>query len=136
MIDGPAVSAYNSVAFSMTGATSTKILFQTEEFDTNNNFSNSTFTPTVAGYYQVNATFNCGSQSRGYASIYKNGSEYKRGTQYSAGSAIILGASVSALVYLNGTTDFVEIYGFVQSTVNTNASSTLTWVQINLVRGA
>jgi hypothetical protein len=59
MVSGnmPAFSAYQSSGQTLSSATATKLNFQTEEFDTNNNFDSTTnmrFTPTVAGYYQVN----------------------------------------------------------------------------------
>jgi len=57
---GPAFSAYQSSGQTISStSTWTKINFQTEEFDTNNNFDSTTnyrFTPQIAGYYQVNAT--------------------------------------------------------------------------------
>lgn len=56
---GPAFSAYQSTQ--QTGISVgvfTKVNLQTEEFDTNSCFdtSTSTFTPNVAGYYQVSGT--------------------------------------------------------------------------------
>ena len=106
----PTFSAYQSS--SQTGIVNgvfTKILFQTEEWDTNNNFASSTFTPTVAGYYQVNAGV---AWSAGYStailSIYKNGSAYKDGTSLPTAT---FRSTVNAIVYCNGSTDYVEIYG-------------------------
>jgi hypothetical protein len=57
-ISGPAFSAYSSGVVSLPASTFTKIPIDTEEFDTANCFNTSTyrFTPTVAGYYQVNAS--------------------------------------------------------------------------------
>src|SRR5210317_1629772 len=53
---GPAFSAYQSSAQTIAGYTFVKMNLQTEEFDTDSCFdtSLSRFTPTVAGYYQVN----------------------------------------------------------------------------------
>ena len=55
----PAFSVYlSSNQTGVTNSTSTKIQFNTKVFDTNSNFDSSTnyrFTPTVAGYYQLNA---------------------------------------------------------------------------------
>ena len=107
----PAFSAYQSTGQTAIAiATFTKIVFQTKEFDTNNNFDNTTnyrFTPTVAGYYQVNG----GVYMAGFllASIYKNGTEYKRGSQ-AAGSTSLASGYVSSIVYLNGSTDYIEIW--------------------------
>jgi hypothetical protein len=62
MVSGnmPAFSAYPNSQQTLSATTYTKILFQTEEFDTNNNYASSTFTPTVAGYYQVSTAINWG----------------------------------------------------------------------------
>ena len=108
----PAFAAYANASISMAHNTATKILFQTEEFDTNNNFASSTFTPTVAGYYQINAAIAFGGWTSTYTftMIYKNGSEYKRGSS-TANTASGLNGIVSSIVYLNGSTDYVEIYG-------------------------
>jgi hypothetical protein len=108
----PAFSAYANASISMANNTATKILFQTEEFDTNSNFASSTFTPTVAGYYQINAAISFGGWVSTYTFtiIYKNGSEYKRGSS-TANNLSGLNGIVSSIVYLNGSTDYVEIYG-------------------------
>jgi hypothetical protein len=53
----------------ITSNTFTKVQINTEEFDTNSNFDSTTnyrFTPTVAGYYQVNGSVN------NYSSTYAN----------------------------------------------------------------
>ena len=55
--DAPAFWAWQSVQQTgVTASTWTKITFTSEIFDTNNNYDSSRFTPTVAGYYQINAT--------------------------------------------------------------------------------
>ena len=114
MVSGnmPAFSAYRSgTNQSLVTATFTKVQLNTEEFDTNNNFDSTTnyrFTPTIAGYYQISGSVGLnGTNTRLLASIYKNGTEYLRGTD---GSVNITQAIVSALVYFNGSTDYVELY--------------------------
>jgi hypothetical protein len=106
----PAFSAWQSS--SQTGIVNgvfTKILFQTEEWDTNNNFASSTFTPTVAGYYQINAAVAwMAGYSTGILSIYKNGSAYRDGVSLPTAT---FRSTVNAIVYCNGSTDYVEIYG-------------------------
>jgi len=117
----PTFSAYGN-AQSMPNATWTKINFETEEFDTNSNFASSRFTPTVAGYYQVNAGiyfgFTTGSAT---ISVYKNGSEYKRG---SANAGVTGGTMpiATSLVSCNGTTDYLEIYLY-QNTGSSQSSN-------------
>ena len=75
MVSGnmPAFSAYLSAGQSINSSEYTKVLFNTELFDTNNNFASSRFTPTVAGYYQVNLmTVGQTVTSAVFSAIYKN----------------------------------------------------------------
>jgi len=51
----PTFFAYKSTNQNATAGTDTKVTFDTEVFDTNNNFASNRFTPTVAGYYQLNS---------------------------------------------------------------------------------
>lgn len=108
---GPAFSAYTNSSQTATGGVATKVLFQVEEYDTNNNFASSRFTATIAGYYQFSTALECGAGAQNYAAVtfWRNGSEYARGTNYPASASagpVLIG---SALIYLN-TTDFVEVY--------------------------
>lgn len=144
---GPAFSAYLGSNQTVSNATFTKLQANTKEFDTNSNYDASTnyrFTPTVAGYYQVNG----GVQFGGYTnytemliSIYKNGSEFKRGGYIgiSTGSTYGQHVNVSALIYMNGSTDYIELYGYINGSIGTpTASSTppLTYFQASMVRSA
>ena len=141
MVSGnmPAFSAYANTNQTVSDATATKITFGTEEFDTNSNFASSRFTPTVAGYYQVNATVNCTQTSivDFVVWIYKNGSQYKRGFGF-GGSASKFIAPISALVYLNGSTDYVEVYVYSDGTgsATINGSSQDTWFVVFFVWAA
>lgn len=138
--NGPAFSAYAGAATSLSTSTETKVLFDTEEYDTNNNFASSRFTPTVAGYYQINAAvrINALSGNTAYTTIYKNGSAYKVGTLSllpGSGAPIY---TISSLVYCNGSTDYIEIYAFQNSGVsqNTGIGYSITWVNGAMVRAA
>lgn len=113
-VNGPAFSAYpTSASQTPTANTFTKVTLGSELFDTNGNFANSTFTPTVAGYYQINGTVGMGNVvSRLLVSLYKNGAEYIRGSDIYSASA---SASICATVYMNGSTDYLDLY-----TYNTN----------------
>lgn len=130
---GPAFSAYQSSAQTLSSNTSTKILFQTEEFDTNNNFSSSTFTPTVAGYYQFTGGISIATVQTPISIIfYKNGSQFKYVAQIgTSGSGF-----GSALIYLNGATDYVELYGVVTTGQALLALSSFTYFQASMVRSA
>jgi hypothetical protein len=143
---GPAFSAYaNNSTQTITSGSQQKVLFQVEEFDTNNNYASSTFTPTVAGYYQLNAEVRLdGASGTGEMMIviWKNGSEYKRGTNQSGTqiAANFWAMQVSSLVYANGSTDYFEIYVQQVSgssiTVTAVNSANITWFNGSMVRGA
>jgi len=122
MVSGnmPAFSAYySSGTTSISNSTWTKVNLATEEFDTNNNFASNRFTPTIAGYYQINgAVYMSGGAALTQASvsIYKNGTAYK--TSAASGSLSALPFSsptvcVSSIVYFNGSTDYVELYCYI-----------------------
>ena len=110
---------------------------QSEEFDTNNNFASDRFTPTVSGYYQINGGLSITGTSmiRAVTAIYKNGAEYKRGVDI---SDAINSLTVSSIVYFNGTSDYVELYGYITATSPTFASvgSSSTWFNGAMVRSA
>jgi len=117
MVSGnmPAFSAYRATSDqSVTSGVQTKVQFNAELFDTANCFDSTTnyrFTPNVAGYYQISCslTANGSSITQAALSIFKNGSENKR-LQYAPNNSAISG---STLIYLNGTTDYIEFYGTV-----------------------
>jgi hypothetical protein len=134
---GPSFSAYKSSTQTPTSATFTKVTFENEEWDTNSNFASSRFTPTVAGYYLINSTLNFGlNTGLCLASIYKNGSEHRRGLQISVGSAGNYVASVSSIVYLNGSTDYVEIYIYLGSATAIDSTQGRTYFDGAMVRTA
>jgi hypothetical protein len=116
VVAGPAFRAYVDTAQTIPGTgVQTKTTFGSETFDTNSNFANSTFTPTVEGYYQLNATVRIqGGSSTGECmiTIWKNGAEYARGVNQSGTEqgASFYSMQVSDIAYANGTTDYFEIY--------------------------
>ena len=126
---GPAFSANTNVATSVTNTTATKIIFNTEFFDTNGCFdtANYRFTPTVAGYYQVNANIQwLGGNATTVLfllGLYKNGIQYRELNVVTYMSTYARCAG-SSLVYMNGSTDYLEIYSFQSSggTVNIEGS--------------
>ena len=139
MVSGnmPAFSAYQSSAQTLSSSTTTKLQFQTEEFDTANAFDSTTnfrFTPQVAGYYQVNAAMTANSAfTSGRIWIYKNGASAKRGTYISVNGGEFI---VSALIYLNGSTDYIEAYGEMTIGQTLTNSADQTYFQAILVRTA
>jgi hypothetical protein len=139
---GPAFSAYQSTAQSITSSTFTKVQFQTEEFDTANAFDSTTnyrFTPQVAGYYQISSTISLNNALGNLLiDLYKNGSEFKRGSATSQVTGIGTYTSTSWLVFLNGSTDYLEIYAYQTSgsTISLSNGSFQTYFTGCLVRSA
>jgi len=139
--NGPAFFANGATSASLTAGTNTKVAaFSSEVFDTNSNFDTATsrFTPTVAGYYQISASVRSNtSLTVHHASVYKNGTAYAAGNLRSIASGVANNTStVSTLVYLDGATDYVEIYAFVNATATTDTTAAQTWFSGVLVRTA
>ena len=138
---GPAFFVYrNTNQTGMPNNTWTKVLLNTKIFDTNTNFdvvTNNRFTPTVAGYYQVNGNV----EMSGSGIIQAIAGVYKNGTLYCQGSFIYITApdtssAVSALVSLNGSTDYIELYAYCSGTtriINGNVGQTT--FSASMVRG-
>ena len=118
----PAFAAKASgVQSSVSDDTWTKISFQTEVFDTDSAYDNSTnyrFTPQTAGKYYVylNAGLLAGSTNKLFEAklaIYKNGSAYRlHVTKYNEDADIANEATpfVGAVIDFNGSSDYVEGY--------------------------
>lgn len=136
---GPAFSATPSTTQAVTTATYTKVNLGTENFDTNSNFASSRFTPTIAGYYQLNGSvYPVSTNSANYiwAFIYKNGATYASGSSAGAASTQDGISVVSTLVYLNGSTDYVELYCYVTGTSPVIQNTLATQFSGFLARGA
>lgn len=107
---GPTFRAHATAGTALTGGTAGKINFAVTDFDNTSGYSSSRFTPKVAGYYTVT-----GSVTHAYAAtifaalLYKNGVAVAQGvyTGLSAGNG---SSTVVDTVYLNGSTDYVEIW--------------------------
>lgn len=139
-VAAPAVKAEAAGTQTISLATATKVTLSdtqnSECFDTNNCFASSTFTPTVAGYYQINASvqITLGTSITSLSVfIYKNGSQLA--SNANDGSSSTSGyANVSEIAYMNGTTDYIDIYG------RATGSGSVTIVQGSisaaLIRGA
>jgi len=139
----PAFSAYATSGTSCATATYTKIAFQVKEFDTANAFDNTTnyrFQPLVAGYYQVNLALVWGTSGTGFgiSTIFKNGSEFKRGSANTFVAANNISSIASAIIYLNGSTDYIEGYAYqaTGSTLSTYSGLNYDYFQAAMVRSA
>jgi hypothetical protein len=148
--DGPAFSATLSAAQTVTTATVTKIQLDTETFDTASCYNNTgstvggipayAFLPNVAGYYQVNVIVGgtAGTlMALGGGFIYKNGSAYSR-TLAAAFNSTSVESSTSNIIYLNGTTDYLEFFAQINGTGTVQVASTQlrTSASAALIRGA
>ena len=115
---GPTFRAFrDATAQSLTISTSTKVAFNGETWDTDSCYDPTTnfrFTANKAGYYQFNTNVGItttGTVGRTFLRFYKNGSEFTRVWDGPTPQAYeIMGGS--CLIYLNGTTDYVEVYAF------------------------
>jgi hypothetical protein len=124
---------------SLSSATVTKLQFNTETFDTNSNFDSTTnyrFTPTVAGYYQINLSQEfsntTGTQT---VQIVKNGSRIASGGSPNTATNGTFMSVCSVLCFLNGSTDYVEAYGYL-SAGGTAFAGTSSQFSGSLVRAA
>jgi len=115
----PAFEAYLSSTQSISDNTTTKVNIDTENFDTNNNFASNRFTPTVAGKYFIygSTVGHAGAVSDLVSSqvmIFKNGSYYAGGEEnYNTNLIQRSYNTVSSIIDMNGSSDYVELYGYV-----------------------
>ena len=106
----------NSDVQTLSNNTWTKVTFDTELFDTNNNFASSRFTPTVAGQYFFCAHIHHYNNASG-ATSYRNTAFYKNGsihtnTLMSENSTYgyTFKVPAMAIIEMNGSGDYVEVY--------------------------
>lgn len=138
-IKPPLFSAYQSTAQSFTADGSVKVLFQTEVIDTDNTYDPtlSRFTPNIAGWYQVNSMVRGGgSATRIMMYIRKNGTDsvaldYKFVPSASFSSSSLI---CSTIVYMNGTTDYLEVIANPNTTMTSTAGEGSTFFNGVLVR--
>lgn len=120
---GPAFSVYRATSNqNVTSATLTKVQLNAEEYDLGSCFDSTTnyrFTPNVPGYYQFSWCVRCDSATSSIvdaaAILYKNGAAIKT-PEYVGPAVASIGVAASALVYMNGTTDYAEIYTYITGT--------------------
>lgn len=129
-IDGVLVRVRQIVAQSIPTGTTTAVLMDTEDFDPfslHSTASNtSRITPNLAGYWEFNGAVFLGATTAGAvdAAIFKNTTtQIPSGSRYGF-NAQAQGMPALAKVYMNGTTDFVDIQVTHASAgaVNTNVS--------------
>jgi hypothetical protein len=140
----PAFKAYISTGQSIPDSTKTKVTFQTEMYDTDNAYDNSTnyrFTPQEAGkyFFAVRIRFESSSTSNAQYWIAKNGD-----TSVNTLPTVIYGNDydmayhvefLSGALELNGSSDYVEVYVYQPSggAVNISASFTSSFEGYKLI---
>ena len=126
MVNGPAFFVRKSANQTITSGVETKIVFDTETFDTASCFNNTgstvggipsySFLPNVAGYYQLNLTLmpeGSTALTRYIIIVQKNGTL----VEILEDGATINRTTGSYLVYLNGSTDYVSFSCYIFATV-------------------
>lgn len=127
-----AFSAYASSSQSINN-TWAKLQCNVEEFDTDGRYSTGSyrFNPSVAGLYLFVVAMQTNAPLQNFATaVYKNGAITR---QHSYG-AYLYGPAGASMVWLNGTTDYVEPYGYCSAAMTTTAGASNTYFQGCLLR--
>jgi hypothetical protein len=115
----PAFEAYSTADQTISDDVYTKVQFDTERFDTDNCYDNTTnyrFTPTVAGKYFIYAFARLASTSstgveQADIGIYKNGSQVlNSGNNFDANDIKQHTAVINGVITFNGSSDYLEIF--------------------------
>lgn len=142
MVNGPSFSASVTGTTTISSGVFTKMIFNSENWDTANCFDSVTnyrFTPNVAGYYLVTGSLDAGTstnQNRALPVIYRNGSAYRAGVNLSTANGGSFNSVVSSIVYFNGSTDYVELFAYVLATTAQYTNSSGTWFDAAMIRSA
>jgi hypothetical protein len=115
LTEGPVFRAKRTSNQSVTSNVSTKVQLPTEDFDVGGFFDSATnyrFQPTTAGYYQIN----CAVYVTGTSITTVITSLQKNGVEIAGAFMTVPGAgdhklAVSDVVQLNGSTDYIELWG-------------------------
>lgn len=123
------VGVYLGSAQTASSSIDQKVLLDTAAFDTNNlwDATNKRIVPKKEGYYQVNASIHLNAPSWLHPNIRKNGSIYAgigidANTQSRAGGG--------ALVYCNGSTDYLELWSYIGGAVGVTTGSSNTYMHV------
>jgi hypothetical protein len=131
---GPAFRAFRSTSVqSIASTTNVKVQLNAETFDTDGCFDSTTnyrFTPTTAGYYLITANIGLinGGSGYGTAFIYKNGSRVSAG-RVQIWIADAKNPQCTDIIYLNGSSDYIELYTLNNSaTAEVGSGTDETWL--------
>jgi len=135
--NGPAFSAYQSSAQSLSSGTLTKLTFTTEDFDTANCFASSRFTPNVAGYYLITGGVRSDSSiSALHIYLTRNNTFSFAAGSFTNTTLSAFMSSTTGIVYLNGTTDYVEANAYSGANITLTTGNGATYFQGALIRSA
>jgi hypothetical protein len=114
-----AFHAYLAANQSITSSVWTQVKFDTKRFDTNTYYNTTTwrFTPLTAGKYRFRAAIAPAGTTTGQGcNIRLNGVDYAGTGSYGASS--FPPAVADVIIEMNGTTDYVEAWGFISGSTN------------------
>lgn len=108
---------YRNAALNSPSATTAKLVLDTVDFDPDGlwDAGNTKFIPKRPGYYWVNLSAVSTAGTSFNALIYKNGALHAKGPR--TNTSYGWGENVTALVYCNGTTDYLEPYLYTAAAV-------------------
>lgn len=133
---GPTFSRYKSAPQAITSGSAVLLTFDTSEFDTSSDWdaTNNRFQPSLAGYYLfiANCVLDSADTLPSVLFLYKNGAAHKRGTQ--SGASSTFGFHTSALIHMNGSTDYVDARIFLGSNHSASAGVDTTFFQGTWIR--
>ena len=142
-VNTPAFFAYkNATQTGVVKNTATKISFQTEVFDSDGDYDNSSnyrFTPTTAGKYLVTASLS----AKGNVStttficwLFKNGAAYARDNNYASTSQCM--STITTMVDMDGSSDYLEVYIYQGTTgdIEIYSGTEYTWFGAMKIIGA
>ena len=136
---GPTFFAYKSSAQSLSTGVQ-KITYDSTRWNVDSAYDTSTsrFTPQVAGYYQINAGWYVitALETEGVVYLYRDGSSYSV-IDNIIGAAGVRAFTGSQLVYMNGSTNYLEVYAYSSRALDTGTGATNpTYFSASLVRKA
>lgn len=128
-----AFRVYRSVDVSLAGGDWQKVPFNAASYDVNAAFNRTLnrYIPQVEGYYQVEYSVgwssNLNSVSAYDHAIYKNGAVHTQKDMRVNATSTRYAHSGSDLIYMNGTTDYLEVFMFMGSTETVQGLATETY---------
>lgn len=133
----PLFSVYRNTAQSLPASTTTRVAINAVD-GISDYWADEKFTPQIAGWYAFHGAVACPSGTlRLFSTVYKNGSEHTRGSDVAfAGANGVFGSQVSGVIYMNGSTDYLDLRAYTSAAVNLEGNIASTYFRGYLVRAA